>query len=83
MQSNTDISNFTCRYCGTIHLVGMCPRIKIIEYYNDGITIKKIEFHEPDTHTKCFKCSSDSVISIEGQPSCAGHWKDILSKEHK
>jgi len=34
-----------CPYCGAIH-TGTCPRIKSIEYHENGITIKKIEFHD-------------------------------------
>lgn len=35
----------TCQHCGTVHL-GMCYRIKTIEYYPNG-SVKKVEYHEP------------------------------------
>lgn len=34
----------SCPHCGTIHLT-TCPKIKAIEYYQDGST-KRIEFHD-------------------------------------
>lgn len=35
-----------CPHCGMIHQ-STCPRIKAIEYHPDGITVKRVEFHEP------------------------------------
>lgn len=35
----------TCDYCGGHHLFTTCPRIKAIEYHQDG-TVKRVEFHE-------------------------------------
>lgn len=35
-----------CVHCGYIH-DGVCPRIKSIEYYENGMT-KKIEYHGPN-----------------------------------
>lgn len=35
-----------CAHCGLIHET-TCPRIKAIEYHEDGVTVKRIEFHEP------------------------------------
>lgn len=35
----------TCSYCGLLH-TGTCPRVKAIEYHDNGL-IKRIEFHEP------------------------------------
>ncbi len=32
-----------CRWCGMIH-GPMCPAIKAIEYADDGITVRRIEF---------------------------------------
>ena len=37
------ISN--CPYCGVGH-VGTCPRVKAIEYFQNGM-VKRVEFHEP------------------------------------
>jgi hypothetical protein len=33
-----------CPHCGMIHQT-TCPRIKEIEFYPDGIVVKRIEFH--------------------------------------
>ena len=37
----------SCIYCGLIHIPtnAICPRIKSVEYHNDG-TIKKVELHD-------------------------------------
>lgn len=32
-----------CRWCGMLHGAG-CPSVKAIEFYADGITIKRVEF---------------------------------------
>lgn len=34
-----------CEHCGMIH-EGQCPRIKAIDYYEDGC-VKRIEYHRP------------------------------------
>ena len=39
------VGSITCGHCGMIHQ-GQCPRIKAIEYYPDGISIKRVEYHE-------------------------------------
>jgi hypothetical protein len=33
-----------CRWCGHIHLTPQCPAVKAIEYWPDGITVKRVEF---------------------------------------
>lgn len=38
-----------CHYCGALAHDGLCPRIAAIEYFEDGVTIKRIEFHAPQT----------------------------------
>lgn len=35
-----------CPHCDFVHEI-TCPRIKAIEYQPDGVTVKRIEFHEP------------------------------------
>jgi hypothetical protein len=35
-----------CPHCGMIHQT-TCPRIKAIEYNQDGVTVKRVEFHAP------------------------------------
>jgi hypothetical protein len=32
-----------CRWCGNIHGV-KCPDVKAIEYFSDGVTVKRVEF---------------------------------------
>ena len=43
MSSTTASVQQSCPHCGGIHL-GVCSRIKSIDYYPDG-TIKHIEYH--------------------------------------
>jgi hypothetical protein len=34
-----------CRWCGCYHLQGgVCPTVKVIEFANDGVTIRRVEF---------------------------------------
>jgi len=40
------VTNNNCPYCGQYHMNQTCPRIKSIEYTENGVTIKKIEFHD-------------------------------------
>lgn len=35
----------TCQHCGGIHS-GQCPRIKAIEYYQNG-NVRRVEYHAP------------------------------------
>lgn len=37
----TTITN--CRWCGMTHGI-RCPSVKAIEYFGDGVTVKRIEF---------------------------------------
>lgn len=34
-----------CGHCGLMH-AGPCPRVKAIEYYENG-TVKRVEYHTP------------------------------------
>lgn len=36
----------TCPYCASTH-AGICPRVKSIEYADDGVTVRKVEFYGP------------------------------------
>lgn len=36
----------TCPYCESKHK-GACPRVKSIEYADDGKTVRRVEFHGP------------------------------------
>jgi hypothetical protein len=37
----TTITN--CRFCGMSHGI-RCPSVKAIEYFEDGVTVKRVEF---------------------------------------
>ena len=47
-----------CRWCGMIH-GPTCPTVKSIEYFADGITVKRVEF----------KTAQDFLSSVYQQPS--------------
>lgn len=36
-----------CRWCGDTHLKGVCPKVKVIEFADDGVTVKRVEFMTP------------------------------------
>lgn len=38
--------NPACRWCGLTH-GALCPAVRSIEFCDDGVTIKKVEFHPP------------------------------------
>ncbi len=42
-----------CRWCGYEEHGGICPTIKAIEFFDDGVTVKRVEF----------KTASDYVTS--------------------
>jgi hypothetical protein len=42
----TAVSLSTCRYCGAIHTLEMCPKIREIEYYQDG-SVKRVSLMRP------------------------------------
>ncbi len=47
MSTTTTITN--CRFCGMSH--GMrCPSVKAIEYFEDGVTVKRVEFMSAADH---------------------------------
>lgn len=35
-----------CRWCGKMH-GGFCIFVKALEFYADGVTVRRVEFHEP------------------------------------
>ena len=39
-----------CRFCGQDHGAFRCPSIKAIEYFEDGITVKRVEFMTPSDY---------------------------------
>jgi len=36
-----------CRWCGETHVKGVCPKVKSIEFADDGVTVKRVEFMTP------------------------------------
>jgi hypothetical protein len=36
-----------CRWCGVAHPKTICPRVKAIEYQDDGVTVKRVEYFAP------------------------------------
>ena len=45
--STTGAGNYVpCPHCGMAHS-GVCPRVRAIEYHQDGVTVKRVEFHSP------------------------------------
>ena len=45
-QVSTAIPSPTCRWCGNLH-GPQCPNVRAIEFYQDGVTVKRVEFHPP------------------------------------
>jgi hypothetical protein len=54
------MNNF-CPYCGQYHGLGVCPKIRAIEYYSDG-SIRKIEFKDGSVQGYG---SLNTVVSIQ------------------
>lgn len=53
-----------CRWCGMLHTgAGVCPTVKAIEFFEDGTTIKRVEFKTP----------ADYVIPSPGGPVWPPH----------
>lgn len=44
---STIVNTPRCPYCGAFSHAGMCPRVRSVEYWPDGVTVKRIEFHKP------------------------------------
>jgi hypothetical protein len=65
MMNETGTSNriATCDYCGAIHRA-VCPMIKAIEYFEDGFTIKRVEFK---TASDCAPAQSGYAPLIFGK----------------
>lgn len=51
------IEDYNCAHCGMMHQ-GQCPRIKAIEYYENG-TVKRVEYLTP----------ADSMPPLGGYPA--------------
>lgn len=61
------ITPCTCEHCGVGH-IGTCPRIKAIEYYENG-SVKRVELREPETR---IGTGGDASITI---PFTSPHWR--------
>lgn len=44
---NSDLKG--CRFCGHIHS-DLCPQVKALEYHEDGVTVRRVEFFSPKDH---------------------------------
>lgn len=54
-----------CEHCGNIACkVGVCWRIKSIEYFEDGITTRKIEYHAPQPLAICSPPGNTTPIVV-------------------
>lgn len=54
-----------CPHCAMFH-EATCPRIKSIEYQADGVTVKRLEFHEPRPFTVMAPTSPHpSVVDLQ------------------
>lgn len=38
-----------CRWCGFSHPERVCHLVRAIEYHDDGVTVKRVEFHAPQS----------------------------------
>lgn len=48
----TVITPEVCMHCGMIHtMVGQCPKVKAVEYYENGM-IKRVEYNDWPMATK-------------------------------
>lgn len=43
MDNNTATARPACGWCGKLH-GRLCPYVKAIEFYDDGVTVKRVEF---------------------------------------
>lgn len=39
----------TCRWCGHTH-GDLCPKVKALEFHDDGTTVSRVEFFAPVDH---------------------------------
>jgi len=51
-----------CRWCGEVH-GPRCPRVRVIEFYPDGVTIKRVEFVRQREATGGFTWTDDADSS--------------------
>jgi hypothetical protein len=58
-----------CRWCGETHLKGICPKVKAIEFADDGTTVRRVEFLAPtDYHLINWQIASPPWPTIPQQP---------------
>lgn len=56
----------SCEHCGSIHCVAVCWRIKAIDYYEDGLSIKRIEYHPSQPVVSASQIIPQFLPPIEG-----------------
>ena len=39
-----------CPFCGSNHNQLQCPRVKAVEFAEDGMTVRRVEFHDNTKH---------------------------------
>ncbi len=44
------VADGDCQYCGNEHAT-MCPRIKALEFAEDGVTVRRVEFFAPNEYS--------------------------------
>ena len=59
-----------CRFCGMSH-GSRCPSIKAIEYHEDGITVRRVEFMTPADYPGANLPQFQMPIN---QPLMPGYW---------
>lgn len=59
-----------CDYCG-LHHMGACPRVKAIEYYENG-TVKRVDLHTPKDERRS---------ETQSRPKRYGFWDILAGKE--
>jgi hypothetical protein len=50
-----------CRWCGSFHGT-TCPNVKAFEFFDDGVTVKRVEFYSPKDYPRI------DVATITGRP---------------
>jgi hypothetical protein len=70
-----------CVHCGNFHPGVVCPRVKAIEYFENG-TVKRVEYHEPrEPQMVPFvvppACPAPPAPWLPGHDIISGPWPDI------
>lgn len=60
-----------CRWCGVPHEGQICPKVKALEYGDDGCTVRRVEFFAPrhgDTQTLVERLDTGERHWLHGGP---------------